>query len=244
MKTENFTEAFKNNVNNTIKLFQDSTMAIIEAQSKQIEFASEICTKAVNSFESFNKTNFDGSFGTPEKIIETIQKNFENMSNMTKATLKTAFDFGKQTSSSTFSKEIMDTIIESYSKQTENIASFNQKYFDAVNKQFNATKQFFNSSLTEKLKKDFDSNLELSKEQLHAIIDSYNKITNPSSETNQSFFKKLNEQLDTMVNVNLKLWSDLIGAYSDSESGRTDANFAKNVANNAQKTRNKETVSN
>lgn len=213
MAPENFAQTFKQNVSNAMKLFQDSTKAIIEAQSKQIEFTSGIYTKSVEAFDNLNKNNVNDSFGTPEKVTETIQKNFESISNLYKETLKGTMEYIKQANQVLFSKKAFDEIIENYTKQVKDIASFSQKYVDVVSKQANqanTTKPFFNSDLTEKFKKNFDANVELLKEQMRSMVNSYSRVTNPSFEATEIFFNKLNEQVETSLNANLKLWSNLI----------------------------------
>jgi hypothetical protein len=237
MTTETFADAFKKNVSNTMKLFQDSTTAIIDVQAKQVEFASNLYTQALDTFESINKNNLGNSFDSPEKMIEIIKKNFESISNLSKSTLKTALELGNRTFSTAFSKQVIDKISETYSKQAEEIAVFNQKYFDIMSKKFDTTAPFFNYSLMEKLKKDFDANIEFSKEQLHSIIDSYNKITNPSFESNKFFLNEISKQIDTMVDTNLRLWSELMSEFNfkTTETSNTNTNFKKTRSNSESK---------
>ena len=70
---ENFAELFKKNMSDTIKLFQDTTKKVIDTQSKQLEFTTEIYKKSIATLENFNKNSFNDFF-TPEKALNTIQK--------------------------------------------------------------------------------------------------------------------------------------------------------------------------
>jgi len=217
MTTKKFTETaetFKKNVSDTMKWLQDTTATIIETQNKQMKSASEMYSKAINvTLEGINKDNFSSSFGMSETMVEIFKKNIETITDMSKATMKTAMEFGKQASTETFSKEKVATIIESYKKQVEEITAFNKKSFDNISKQFEATKTSF-TPLAEKFKKEFESTIATSKEKIQSIIDSYSKLANPSAKTNNEVFNKLNEQMNTNFNANLKFWSELMNAYS------------------------------
>ena len=57
MTTDNFAEKFLKNVSDTMKMFQDSTKEIIEAQSKQIALTNEICTKTVKTLTEQMETS-------------------------------------------------------------------------------------------------------------------------------------------------------------------------------------------
>lgn len=231
MTPETFAETFKKSMSNTMKSFQDTTAIVLDAHAKHLSFMNDICTQSLHTFQDINKSNSVNSFNSPEKVIDMIKNNFECISNLSKSTLKTALEFGKQASSPTISKQTTDNIIETYTKQAENMVALNQKFFDAMTKQGDTDKFFFNSTIMEKSKKDFDANVELSKEQLHSIIDSYNKVTNPSFESNKSFLNNISKQIDTMFDANLKLWSELMGTTaqknSEPEPNHMNGNFNK-----------------
>ncbi len=200
MTTGNFAEIFKNNMNDAIKLFQDTGAAVLEAQTKQIEFAG-----------NFLK-------------MDTLQKNFESILNFSKVAFNNALEYGKQANVNTFPKEMIDTIIESMNQQAENIRAFNQTYLDALTNQINSAKHLFDSSLTEKFKKDFDTNMASLKEMLKTITDNYSKLVDPSFETNKEFFHTLHERMDEAVNSNLKLWSEILSAYKANTAGSENNN--------------------
>lgn len=217
MTTEKFTdtaETFKKNVSDTMKWLQDTTATIIETQNKQMKSASEMYSKAINStLEGINKDNFNTSFGWSETVVEILKKNIETISDMSKASMKTALEFGKQAGAETFSKEKVATIIESYKKQVEEITAFNKKSFDSIAKQFETTKTSF-APWAEKFKTEFETTIASSKEKLQSIIDSYSKVSTPSAQNNKEVFNKINEQMNANFNASLKFWSELTNAYS------------------------------
>lgn len=232
MTTEKYTETaetFKKNVTDTMKWLQDTTATIIETQNKQMKSASEMYSKAINAtLEGINKDNFNSSFGWSETVMEILKKNIETISEMSKATMKTATEFGKQAGSETFSKGTTDKIIESYKKQAEDITAWNKKSFDMITKQFETTKTSY-SPWAEKFKKEFEASVASSKTNIQSIIDTYSKLTNPSVETNKNLFNKLNNQMNANINANLKFWSELTSEYSDksSEIAKSTAEFLK-----------------
>jgi hypothetical protein len=204
MKAENFVETLRKNVDDTVRFFQESTKAVFDAQAKQIEFASNF----------FN--------------LDNMQKNFESMSAYSKDTFKSAIpkEF------SVIPKELMDTAMNAFGKQSENIIAFNQKYLDALSKQINTSKSWFDSSFIEKLNKDFESGAAYSRESFQAVIDNYKKVANPSFEVNKKFYSDLNEQLNAAFQANFKLWSELINVYNskgtETAANSNNSNFRSN----------------
>jgi hypothetical protein len=217
MTTEKFTETaetFKKNVNDSMKWLQDTTATIIETQNKQMKSASEMYSKAITeTLEGINKDNFNSSFGWSETVVDILKKNIETISEMSKVSMKTAVEFGKQAGADTFSKEKTAAIIDSYKKQVEEITAFNKNSFDSITKQFELTKTSF-APWAEKFKKEFEAAIASSKEKIQSIIDSYSKVANPSVQTNKEVFNKLNEQINANFNANLKFWSELTNAYN------------------------------
>ncbi len=245
MATQKFTETaetFKKNVSDTMKWLQDTTATIIETQNKQMKSASEMYSKAINmTLEGMNKDNFNSSFGMSETMMEIFKKNIETISNMSKATMKTAMEFGKQTGADAFSKDKIATIVESYKKQVEEITALNKKSFDSITKQYDAAKASF-APMAEKFKKEFDATMGTSKAKIQEIIDSYSKITKPSIEANKEMFSKLNKQMGASVSDNLKLWSDFMSAYTtkNSEAKNITDLFKTNIFNGSNGTHKKQ----
>lgn len=216
MTTENFTtaaETFTKNVNDTMKWLQETTATILETQTQQMKSASDIYNKAVTAtLENMNTSNFTGSFRMSETVLEIMQKNIETISNLSKTTMKTAWEFGKQAETNTYSKETVSKIVEAYKKQVEEISTFNKTSFETLNKQFSDTTAW--TPWAEKFKKEFEASVEASKGKVKEIVDNYNKIATPSVDANKELFNKLNNQITASVNENLKQWSEFTNAYT------------------------------
>src|ERR1700752_4240618 len=123
MKTDKFnttTETFNENVSNSMKWFHDYSALILEAQTKQFKFATELFNNAfTSSFANFGKPNFATSFGGSEKITEMIQKNMETISKMSAENMKTIMELSTQANAALFSKEAMQQFTDAYTKQVE-----------------------------------------------------------------------------------------------------------------------------
>lgn len=214
MTTDKFTtaaETFTKNVNDTMKWLQETTATILENQTNQMKSASEIYNKAVTATLG-NTKNFTGSFWMSETVLEIMQKNIETISNLSKTTMKTAWEFGKQTENNTYSKETVSKIVDAYKKQVEEIAVFNKQSFETLNKQFADTTTW--TPWAEKFKQEFEASVATSKGKVKEIVDNYNKIATPSVEANKELFNKLNNQITASVNENLKQWSEFTNAYT------------------------------
>jgi len=220
MKTEkNFdeTETIRKNVNDAMKWFQNTNAIVIEAYTKQMEFAADLCNKSLNTaaelwnpaFDKSFKPDFKSTLEMQEKLISIVRSNIENIIAASKTTMNQIIELGKQHDTAEYSKETMKKIIESYSKQAEAITSFNQKYFDSIKKQFNAAKDA-GAPFLENIKKEFETNLALSKKELETIIASYKKLANPTLEANKKMMNEMNAQMSNAINNNIKLWSELI----------------------------------
>lgn len=204
---ESVNSTFQEGANNGMKWFQNANAAFIETQNKQLKTANEIYNKLVNSAQSNGKPNLD--FSTSGKtIMETMQKNIENFSNISKAAMKTMAEIGKQADTEAISKDAKH-VFELYNKQVEELSRLNQQSFDAIVKQFDTTKSSL-SPLTENFKKELDTILESSKESIQTAMNSYNKFAASSVEANKEVFDKMISQMNTGITANLKAWKDLM----------------------------------
>src|ERR1035437_4090879 len=143
MTTKNFTEGaetLNKNVNDAMKWFQDTTSAIMETQSKQLEYANDMYSQMVNNYlGEIKKDNFNNSFDTSKKIMDMMQKNVESFIKASNEAMKTIMEFGKQTDS----KDVLKTMTETFSKQIDTITNVNKNTFDTLSKQFNVSKTAF-----------------------------------------------------------------------------------------------------
>ncbi|HEY4797781.1 MAG TPA: hypothetical protein VII99_01780 [Bacteroidia bacterium] len=232
MKTEKNTresETFTKNVNDAMKWFQSSNATMIDAYTKQMEFATDICNKALNTatefwnpaFDQSLKYDFKNTLDVQKKMMEIVQKNIQSISDVSKSTLGQIIELGKKNNSADLSKETFKKIFDSFTKQADAITSFNENYFESINKQFGDAKKL-NTPFIENLKKEFEANIELSKKELDVIIDSYKKLAKPSMEANMKMMDEMNSQMNSAINTNMKLWSELINHLSSNGSHKTN----------------------
>lgn len=225
MTTKNFTEdagTLNKSVTDAMKWFQNNTSAIMETQSKQLEYANDMYSQMVNNYlGEIKKDNFNNSFDTSKKIMDMMQKNVESFIKASNEAMKTIMEFGKQTDS----KDILKTMTETFSKQIDTITNVNKNTFDTLSKQFNVSKTAFGPAF-EKSKKEFEANFKLSKETMQEIVDSYAKIKPQTTEANKKMQDDLNKNMNTMAQNNFKLWSELLNNYHESES-KSDSGLLK-----------------
>lgn len=216
MTTEKFTnaaETFTKNVNDTMKWLQNTTATVFETQAQQMKSASEMYNKVVTSaIDNIQTFNWSNSAWISETVAEIFQKNVEAINNLSKTTLKTAWEFGQQAETEKYTKEAMTKIADAYKKQIEEISAYNKKSFEKINTQFAGNETW--STWTEKFKTEFENTVETSKTKVKEIVETYNKVSNPTVESNKEFFNTLNTQLTSSVNENIKLWSEFTNAYT------------------------------
>ena len=86
MKSEKFTqsaEAFNENVNNSMKWFQDSFAMMMEIQNTQFKFAYDAFYSSINySMNFFNRPNVWFNNDAADKLTGLFQKNMETISRM------------------------------------------------------------------------------------------------------------------------------------------------------------------
>lgn len=213
MKTEtNFTEAadtFKDNVTKGMKWMQDATEKLVETTKQQLRTTTDMFNKAFSTSKIDGTYDFGNSFGDSSKAMsELFQKNIESATNLLKVVLKPVTELPKFSDKEALSKE-MKKQFEDLNKKVSDLTVLNQANLDTIIKQFEtATKSF--TPLTEKFKKELETAVVSSKETMQSIIDSYSDFAAPSIEANKEAFEKLNDQIKTSVNANIKFWSDLM----------------------------------
>lgn len=218
MKTEKFnksTEAFTENANIYMKWFQDYSALMLEAQSKQVKFATELFNNAFTS--SFSTLGQGTNFGGSEKITEMIQKNMETISKMSQENMKALMELNTEATSKLFSKEAMQKAADAYAKQVEEITAFNKSSLDAFTKQVELTNSY-SKPLTENLKHQFEANFQQFNETMKQFMGSFSNFTQPSFGASTNIFSTLTEQMGTAFSNNMKLWSDLMNKTPETES--------------------------
>jgi DNA anti-recombination protein RmuC len=227
-KTSSAADTFKENANNGIKWFQNANATFIETQNKQLKVANDIYNKMMHTAQSSGKPNMD--FGASGKtIMETMQKNIEKFSGISKEAMKTITDMGKKTDIDNVSKEAKQ-VFDVYNKQVEELTKLNQQSFDAIVKQFDTTKSSF-SPITENFKKELDSIIDNSKESIQTTMNSYTQFAASSVEANKEVFDKFIGQMNDGITANIKAWKDLMNLSVANKEGEKHSSEPKAILN-------------
>ncbi len=213
MKTENnFTataETIKENLAKGTKWMQDASAKLIETQKQQMKTATDMFNKSLATSQVDGTNNLNNSFAAPTKAIaDLFQKNIETVTNLLKTTLKPVTEFSKISDKESLTKEI-EKQVESLNKQVADLTILNQTNLDKILKQSDTTTKSF-TPLNEQFKKELEKAVASSKETMQTIVESYTAFAAPSMEANKETFEKLNEQIKTTINANIKFWSDLM----------------------------------
>lgn len=219
MKTEKITqtaEAFNENVNTSMKWFQDSTALIFETQSKQMKFATDMYTNLLNSyFGNFESKSFNNSaFGT-EKMTEMIAINVDHISKMAEENLRILNEFSTQANSSLFVKESMEKLIDYYKKQIEMMTAFNQNAIGAFMKETEISNAFM-KPFSENLRNEFGLTTQLVNEGFKDMIANFTNMSNPSYGTSQKFVGDMTNQIQAAFKNSIGLWAEILNNYSSS----------------------------
>lgn len=221
MKTEKFqqsTEAFTENANIYMKWFQDYSALMLEVQSKQTKFATELLNNSfTSSFTNFGKGgDFGTNLGGSEKITGMIQKNLETLTKMSQENIKALTELNTEATSKLFSKEAIQKITDAYAKQVEEITAFNKSSLDAFTKQAELTNSY-SKPLTENLKNQFETSVKQYHETMKELMASFSKTGQPSFGANTNIFSTLTEQMSSAFTNNMKVWSDLMSKTQQAE---------------------------
>jgi hypothetical protein len=201
-------EAFQKTIGDSMKWFQETTKMAADTYSKQIEYASDLFnTSLKNGLGKLDQEIAGTAKSMMNELNEITRKNLESVSSLSKTTLDNFTKFGKEAETATFSKEKINQLFESYQKEAGKIGELNKKFADSCSKQF-ATTNTFTTDLTEKLKNEFEKNTASAKASFNSFKDTFSKEESTSAKTGLTFFNDLNKELSTLVNQNLKVWSD------------------------------------
>jgi hypothetical protein len=210
-------ELFRKQLENSMKMFQESATTVAQAYGKQAELIGNLYSRALETSLGLNKGGVSNSGQVAEKMNELMQKSMENFSHLSKTSMDTILEYGKKNGTGSFTKEKLDSIIKNYTEQAESISQMNKKYLESVNKQFSSVKDSI-SPLIEQVKKEVEHNLETSKESMASLSNTFGKNFEETSESSKTFMTELNTRMNTMITTNMKLWSDLFAAIEIKEA--------------------------
>jgi len=161
-------------------------------------------------------------------LLIFFKKNLDTLTNLLKTTLKPSTDFTKFSDKDSFTKEV-NKQIETLNQQIADLTLVNQKNLDLILKQIETTTNSFNP-LAEQFKKELEKTAESSKETIQTIVDSYSALTAPSMEANKENFDKINDQIKTAVQANIKFWSNLMNQATTATESKVQETKADNTA--------------
>jgi hypothetical protein len=210
-------ELFRKQVENSMKIFQESAASVAQAYGKQAELVSNLYSRALETSLGLNKGGVSNSSQVAEKMNELMQKSMDNFSRLSKTSMDTILEYGKQHGNGSFSKEKLHSIVKNYTEQAEAISQMNKKYLESVNKQFSTVKSSI-SPLLARVKKDVEHNYETSKESMASLSDTFGKTYEETTESSKEFMSELNTRMNSMITNNMKIWSDLFSALENKET--------------------------
>ncbi|MFI5150157.1 MAG: hypothetical protein ACHQRM_10530 [Bacteroidia bacterium] len=210
-------ELFRKQLENSMKMFQESAASVAQAYGKQAELVSNLYSRALETSLGLNKGGVSNTSEVAEKMNELMHKSMENFSRLSKTSMDTILEYGKQNGNVSFSKEKMNAIVKNYTEQAEGISQMNKKYLESVNKQFGTVKESI-SPLLARVKDEVEHNFKTSKESISTLSESFGKSFEESAESSKEFMTELNARMNTMITNNMKIWSDLFSAIETKET--------------------------
>ncbi|HSY77685.1 MAG TPA: hypothetical protein VK890_12545 [Bacteroidia bacterium] len=172
------TESLKNQIDGAAQKSKEGIKSIIESSSKQFEAAMEANTKAFNSISKMLYENeMDPS------IISGV---------------KSAFIKGIE-----LSEDAIDTIIDSYTSQSDMSADFTKKFTAIIKSDDYGTKKGA-EKLVELVKENLDKANELAMNNMKKIVSAYNGNINLALNFNRKFADNINAQITTLFTLQHK----------------------------------------
>jgi hypothetical protein len=217
MRTENFNhsaEAFNENVKNSIKWMQQSSEIILEAQSKQMKFATDLYANMFSSyFGNFEKMNAQNTSFGMDKISKMITGNIEHIVKMSEESMKVMSEFSSQTNSGALLKETSEKIMDFYKKQFELMTSFNQNSMNALTKEINLSKMFV-MPFSENIKNEFGYGTQFFNDSFKDMMAFYTNFSNPSFASNQNTLNEYASQMQAAFQKSVDVWSSMLRNYN------------------------------
>jgi|GEM_PF-2584592 hypothetical protein len=211
-------ELFRKQVENSMKIFQESAASVAQAYGKQAELVSNLYSRTLETSLGLNKGGAGNASQIAEKMNDLMQKSMDNFSRLSKTSMDSILEYGKQNGNNgAFSKEKLSSIVHNYTEQAEAISQMNKKYLESVNKQFSTVKSSI-SPLLDRVKKEVEHNFTTSKESMSSLSDTFGKTYQETTESSKEFMTELNSRMNTMITNNMKIWSDLFTALESKES--------------------------
>ena len=184
-------------------LIADVTEAMNKTLKKQVDISVEMYNQLIGvPFLSERTTLGDDLFATKfyKSNFNLFEKNLEMYSDLTKKmTSMFTGAFFNEKEMTNYSDKNFENVTEIYERQIYKIQELNNYFFETLEKNTRGT-----SLDSSHMLEIFRENI---KENLDASIDTFKSISKPN---NKKMWVEINSQIDSMLKLNLTLWSDLI----------------------------------
>lgn len=184
-------------------LIADVKEAMNKTLKKQMDISVEMYNQLIGVPSINERTNLsDDLFATKfyKSNFNLFEKNLEMYSDLTKRMTSLFTDsFYKEKEMTNYSDKIFENVTEIYERQVYKIQDFNNYFFETLEKNIGGT-----SLDSSHMLEIFRENI---KENLNASIDTFKSISKPN---NKKMWVEINTQIDSMLKLNLTLWSDLV----------------------------------
>jgi hypothetical protein len=227
-------ETFSKNVNNATDWLSKSSSMMGEVYQKQFELSMGIYNEVINSTFLNTAKNNHNRLDLFEKNVNLLKDNFEKNQESFKEILHTMMSsFSKQQVNPKegmgMTSDLVSLVMDTYARQMQMISNFNLKYFNTLNKQFNPS----NMNLTEvydKVQAKLRDSFEASKERIKTAAESYSNETRNVAGSNSGLLGEINKQVNSMVNSNLKYWSEFLEDFSNEAKSKTKDFFNESAS--------------
>ena len=184
-------------------LIADVKEAMNKTLKKQMNFSVEMYNQLIGA-PSINETSAFGNDLIDAKFYKSnlnlFKKNLEMYSDLTKGMTSLFTDsFYKEKEMTNYSDKIFENLTESYERQILKIQDFNNYFFETLEKNMGGTSMDSSHTL-EIVRENIKENLDTSLETFQSMLKPNNK----------KMWEEINTQIDSMLKLNLTLWSDLI----------------------------------
>lgn len=215
MNNEHFKQAeetFKKNVDNSMKWFEETTTLMVDSFNRQITFGFDIYRKWMDTVLKVD----ENPFKTFEKNFDMFKMNVNKINDLSKDLIKTILDsFSIKNGNNQFkssvelTNQITEAITEAINNQIKLTVEYNEKYFVTVSKQFRDSEVDF-VAFSQKLQKMLENNMEVSRESIKTILETYHKQTNSSAEATEKLLNDINNLIDFMNKGTINYWEELM----------------------------------
>jgi hypothetical protein len=228
MTKENFSETnemFRDNLNTSLKWFQDSTAGLTEARMKQTEIARSMYNRIADHLFEINRNNLELTAGISEKFLDGLKKTSENFLSATKTSLESLNNDNNSSEPQNFFRS---GLADALRRQTELTEEINAGILNTLNSQISFTKSLL--PVLERSKNDLRSTFEIPRDIVSDVNNYWNEVWNSWFGITREVINEMNNQANIVVKNNLKSWSETYTPKNGSQSAESNNSPLKKVA--------------